>query len=563
MKKAFLFSVIFILLFTVLLIFSVFYINMLQMNELNLAQARNITKVAYAMDDVRSDMLDYLQLSVNISSNSTNTILSISDVLPSPYGNPTNELSNYKSFINGTYANQTNLINSSNISVISLNTTAFESAPMLQFVNSNSSLNLNYSYTNLSKNELIVNGLSLLTNYSISITLNSSCLNSNCSNATWAGGPPNVDSATAGLWHFDEGSGTTVADSSGNGNTATFFGTPQWTTGRFGTGLQIAGYGSYSGVNISDSTSLDITGNLTVELWFNKPVVISISEYLLQKGTNSDSTTNYEIWRNMTDNKIYGTISNGSIYQSVSSITVVQPNTWYHVAFTENGTNLTLYINGVLENSTSQTILPASNAYSLNIGGRTPNNPSNFNGTIDEVAIYSRAKSASEIAADANLFHWDWSPIAMNNNLSAAWHFDEGSGNITYDSSGNGNTGGFTGTQTAVLLPSGTNKAYAINSTSTDNPFIATTEVNYSNVNASDGTSETVNASYTNTWGGSCQASGSCSCRGGSSQCADPVLCQDITGCSATCPSAVNASATSTCAAAGYDCAQICGECVD
>ena len=37
-----------------------------------------------------------------------------------------------------------------------------------------------------------------------------------------------------GLWRFDEGSGTTSVDSSGNGNTATLFNGPSWATGYSG-----------------------------------------------------------------------------------------------------------------------------------------------------------------------------------------------------------------------------------------------------------------------------------------------------------------------------------------
>ncbi|NYZ79236.1 LamG domain-containing protein, partial [Candidatus Micrarchaeota archaeon] len=459
------------------------------------------------------------------------------------------------------------LSTSNQASAISLNTTAFESAPMLQFVNSNSSLNLNYSYTNLSKSELIVNGSTLLTNYSISITLNSSCLNSNCSNATWAGGPPNVDSTTKGLWHFDEGSGNSAYDSSGNGNTGSFSGlnfVPTWVGGKYGYGLNFD-WTDAQHIAVTDSNSLHLNGSITMELWFRETSTGSgLGEWLLNKDSSTNyNNSNYALW---TDNlnKIRGAVSDCSVVANLTSATIISLNTWYHVAFTYDGSTIKLYVNGVLENSSSQTITPLPNTQPLLIGARKAGtNQYNFNGTIDEVAIYSRAKSASEIAADANLFHWDWSPIAMNNNLSAAWHFDEGSGNITYDSSGNGNTGGFTGTQTAVLLPSGTNKAYAINSTSTDNPFIATTEVNYSNVNASDSIYETESASYTNTWGGSCQTSGSCSCRGGSSQCFDSAICQDITGCSASCPSAVNASVTSTCTPVGSDCSQLCsGGCI-
>ncbi|HZL20356.1 MAG TPA: LamG-like jellyroll fold domain-containing protein, partial [Polyangia bacterium] len=52
-------------------------------------------------------------------------------------------------------------------------------------------------------------------------------------------------SGLLGLWHFDEGAGTTTVDSSGNGNTGTFPGTsPSWTTGYEGNALQLDGVAS-------------------------------------------------------------------------------------------------------------------------------------------------------------------------------------------------------------------------------------------------------------------------------------------------------------------------------
>jgi len=49
-------------------------------------------------------------------------------------------------------------------------------------------------------------------------------------------GPYTTDSNTVGLWHFDEGTGTTTADASGNGNNGTLYNGPVWVTGRFGGG---------------------------------------------------------------------------------------------------------------------------------------------------------------------------------------------------------------------------------------------------------------------------------------------------------------------------------------
>ncbi|MBU0728665.1 MAG: DUF2341 domain-containing protein [Proteobacteria bacterium] len=80
----------------------------------------------------------------------------------------------------------------------------------------------------------------------------------------------------------------------------------------------------------------------------------------------------------------------------VSSTTVFMANTWYHYAGTFDGTTLKLYINGVLEGSLAATIpMGSSEGYRLTIG-------ENFEGLIDDVAIYNRALSSAEILDHMN-----------------------------------------------------------------------------------------------------------------------------------------------------------------
>ena len=70
---------------------------------------------------------------------------------------------------------------------------------------------------------------------------------------------------TSGLvayWKFDEGSGTTVADSSGNGNTGTLVNGPVWTAGIAGNALYFDGIGS--NVTVLDSNSLDLSNSFTL-----------------------------------------------------------------------------------------------------------------------------------------------------------------------------------------------------------------------------------------------------------------------------------------------------------
>ena len=89
--------------------------------------------------------------------------------------------------------------------------------------------------------------------------------------------------------------------------------------------------------------------------------------------------------------------------QSLSTTSAnLQPNNWYHIAavYSYPGT-AKIYINGVENASKSTSEALTTNNGNLRFG---QNNALAypFNGTIDEVAIYSRAKSADEIAADVN-----------------------------------------------------------------------------------------------------------------------------------------------------------------
>jgi hypothetical protein len=62
-----------------------------------------------------------------------------------------------------------------------------------------------------------------------------------------------------------------------------------------------------------------------------------------------------------------------------------------------------------------------------------------FSGTIDEVRIYNRTLTAAEVSAHYNLGIGQYGRPEPG--LVAGWHFDEGSGTIAHDYSGNGNDG--------------------------------------------------------------------------------------------------------------------------
>jgi hypothetical protein len=74
-----------------------------------------------------------------------------------------------------------------------------------------------------------------------------------------------------GHWKLDDDSGTTVSDSSGNGNDGTIEGNPTWIPGIAGLALEFHGLGAPGGggdyIDCGHSPSLDITGPISIALW--------------------------------------------------------------------------------------------------------------------------------------------------------------------------------------------------------------------------------------------------------------------------------------------------------
>jgi hypothetical protein len=80
---------------------------------------------------------------------------------------------------------------------------------------------------------------------------------------------------------------------------------------------------------------------------------------------------------------------------------VLSSTTWYHVSVTYNNGSPKIYINGVLDASSSQTLTPASSYYGNDIG-RLGFGMQYFNGRIGDVEVYNRALSPSEVYQNFN-----------------------------------------------------------------------------------------------------------------------------------------------------------------
>jgi fibronectin type 3 domain-containing protein len=205
--------------------------------------------------------------------------------------------------------------------------------------------------------------------------------------------PSSSGDVTSGLvanWRFDDGSGTSAADSSGHANTATLVNGPTWIApGRIGpsaltflaTNLQYA--------TVANASSLDITGPMTMSAWINV-IDWGGNRRILQKG-NSDNQ-----YRFLAENNVFK-----FDLHNVNTLTMPLPasNTWVHVVGTWDGSTMTLYTNGQVAASMSASGTIATTSDPLTIGTKNGSSAHGdyFNGTIDEVRLYNRALTLPEI----------------------------------------------------------------------------------------------------------------------------------------------------------------------
>ena len=204
-------------------------------------------------------------------------------------------------------------------------------------------------------------------------------------------------SGLVGYWKFDEGSGTTAYDSSGNNNHGTLYNGPTWTQGKVGGALSFDGVDDY--VNCGNSTSLQPTsitfgGWLYLYGWLDKITSYGSHHIFMAEGyaiaTNSSA---WSVWVNDSTGRRSRSISHNN-----------KLNEWHFVMVTYDEVSgyMKFYWNGVLRDtfyiSAGQPIVYTGSKL-LRIG-----NGSSFDtdGLIDEVRIYNRVLSEAEIRAIYN-----------------------------------------------------------------------------------------------------------------------------------------------------------------
>jgi hypothetical protein len=216
------------------------------------------------------------------------------------------------------------------------------------------------------------------------------------------------------LWQFDEASGTTALDSSGNNYSATIVGAA-YVPGRTNTALSFTGANSYA--FISDASAggttaagLDMgTRDWTVAAWVKTTASGMVATKMGFVGGSNPDGWGLSVCPNGTVGAVLHKSNVGTVNIFSGDGATVTNGQWHHIAVVFNRAgNMVRYADGAatgtqnsLSSLGSQSL---DNTNQIRIGARHQSGDEVFfNGTIDDVRIYARALSGTEIAALAGV----------------------------------------------------------------------------------------------------------------------------------------------------------------
>ena len=199
------------------------------------------------------------------------------------------------------------------------------------------------------------------------------------------------------LMHMNQetSNSTGTSDDSGLGNNGVFVDGARCgnVSGRFNEGCEFDGDDDY--IDAGTDSSLDFTDTFAVSVWIN-PDTKGDFEIVIGRWATSpghDWVLNFE---NQADQLLKFGIrqSDGNI--DVATLSPIPTNEWTHIVGVYDGTDILIYMNGVVQETTPASGNIDNDGAILSIGS-AGDSTLPFNGAIDEVAIYNRSLSASEV----------------------------------------------------------------------------------------------------------------------------------------------------------------------
>jgi glycerophosphoryl diester phosphodiesterase len=195
-------------------------------------------------------------------------------------------------------------------------------------------------------------------------------------------------------WDFDEGSGATINDSSGNNNTGTMSG-GTWGTGYYQSALEFNGTSSY--VNIPISSSLDIGGSaVSISSWLKLDILPTVMPGNFGPIFDSDQDS-YILYLDKSNAELRFKVKDNDIDVERPGIpeSLLSTGNWIHVVGVYNGDEAMIYLNGELVDYHINVFL--DNLLTGQVPQLGQNGGFYYDGSIDELKIYDRALSRDEV----------------------------------------------------------------------------------------------------------------------------------------------------------------------
>jgi hypothetical protein len=226
--------------------------------------------------------------------------------------------------------------------------------------------------------------------------------------------PANLQQGLVGYWPFNGNAN----DESGNGNNGTVNGATL-TTDRFGNAgkaYSFSSNGEGNSVIIANSTSLNFVGDMSFSSWVKTGTIVSSATWLMkyQENMNGYSASLSTIFQSNATLARWDigngqTNQNGKQYTATLGLSIIDDK-WHHVAGTFTGNYQKIFVDGVLidSNFTNQSGTGINSSPLVFGKDSFFGNDRNFNGLIDDLAIYNRALSAAEVQQlySANTYAW-------------------------------------------------------------------------------------------------------------------------------------------------------------
>jgi len=225
-----------------------------------------------------------------------------------------------------------------------------------------------------------------------------------------------IQAGLVSYFQLDEESGTTAADSSGNGHDGTLYGQAvEWAPGHSGGGLFCSTMEDEAGLQFP-TTGMSVTAG-TVSLWgyLNEPQASRTRYFFGHTTARPPAAASYadriQIYMNSGVNTL--SLGLGDTHARKTDIVALATKKWHHIVLTWNNGNYVVYVNGAKAAEGTYTGLAALDPVATISDDSNPDEHEAFDGVLDEARIYSRAISADEVK---QLFQAPASPRIK------AWH---------------------------------------------------------------------------------------------------------------------------------------------